>query len=611
MNSASAAHPLYQHSLHRIHRWRLRSNCIRAHPVALFARRRRAGARALDVVRRPPGSGGEQRRAYHRRGPGGERTIGPARSATDPPSAAPQRSAAALALQAALVTVMPRLPPPGRNFGSCQPGSWTYHELADAGATCLDGSRYGFYYMPAVATVKPTKLEHAAGVLNNQSWLLHFEGGGWCWSPEDCAVRAETRAGSSKDWDKQEGQIHIGGVVNKCCFCTKFCRFHRVYLKSCDGHAFSGDATIAAPAADPVVGAASSAALTPLLLHSAGQAILRAVIGTLIAHFGLGDAKSVLVAGCSAGGMAALLNAERIRQQLRTAGARIERFKVASMAGVFFPSVQPPPQSSSPTSLAALGAGRPQQPHDNLTPFEEQVRAVARLGNVALPASCAATSDAWRCLLGLGLVEALPADVPAFIFQSRLDLWQTNCILAAGRSRYFELNCSTPEWRRCLGWMAPLKPSSRCSPEQWRALRLYEEANDAALRESRALRRPGYGTFTHSCYDHCPTTSGLLNTGATLRPGSVNDSINLRESLHLWFLERQPPFRNAPVPASNHTHAGCMNWPVSAMVPGKEQPPWCRRPECAMPEKLHHDDGMSKRERIRARGWRWFLDEAA
>ena len=100
--------------------------------------------------------------------------------------------------------------------------------------------------MSAVATVKPTKLEHAAGILNNQSWLLHFEGGGWCWSPEDCAVRAETRAGSSKDWDKKEGQIHIGGVVNKCCFCTKFCRFHRVYLKSCDGHAFSGDATIAA-----------------------------------------------------------------------------------------------------------------------------------------------------------------------------------------------------------------------------------------------------------------------------------------------------------------------------------------------------------------------------
>ena len=516
---------------------------------------------------------------------------------------------AALALQAALVTVMPRLPPPGRNFGSCQPGSWTYHELADAGATCLDGSRYGFYYMPAVATVKPTKLEHAAGILNNQSWLLHFEGGGWCWSPEDCAVRAETRAGSSKDWDKKEGQIHIGGVVNKCCFCTKFCRFHRVYLKSCDGHAFSGDATIAAPA--PVVGAASSAAPPPPPpLHSSGQAILRAVIGTLIARFGLGDAKSVLVAGCSAGGMAALLNAERIRQQLRTAGARIERFKVASMAGVFFPSVQPP-QSSSPTSLAALSAGRPQQPHDNLTPFEEQVRAIARLGNVALPAGCAATSDAWRCLLGLGLVEALPADVPAFIFQSRLDLWQTNCILAAGRSRYFELNCSTPEWRRCLGWMAPLKPSSRCSPEQWRALRSYEEANDAALRESRALRRPGYGTFTHSCYDHCPTTSGLLNTGATLRPGSVNDSINLRESLHLWFLERQPPFRGAPVPASNHMHAGCMNWPASAMVPGKEQPPWCRRPECAVPEKLHHDDGASRRERIRARGWRWFLDEAA
>ena len=519
---------------------------------------------------------------------------------------------------------MPKLPPPGRNFGSCQPGSWTYHELADASATCLDGSRYGFYYMPAVA-VKPTRPEHAAGIVNNESWLFNFEGGGWCWSREDCAMRAESRGGSSMAWDKQEGKILIGGLVNKCCFCTKFCRFHRVYLKSCDGHAFAGNAQIpAAQQPTPDDTSANPRTTHARVLHSSGQAILRAMLDALVERFGLRAAKDVLVAGCSAGGMAALLNAERIRAYLRAVGAPLQRFKVAAVSGLFF---VPPPAPSSPTpaerpARAQLQLHHTRRPPRLLSPFEEQMRAVVRLGNVALPTGCSGVAQSragdeqierqpWRCLLGTGLVEALPEDLPAVIFQSRLDLSQTNCILAAGRSRYFGLNCSTssPEWHRCLGWMAPLKASSRCSAEQWQALRAYEEANDAALHESPALQRPGYGSFVHSCYDHCPTIGGLLNTGATLRPGSVNDSINLRESLHLWFLERQPPQRTSPVPAWNHTHTGCWNSPVSTMVPGKKQPPWCRKPECAPPDKLHRDDTAARRDQIRLRGWDWFLGD--
>ena len=82
----------------------------------------------------------------------------------------------------------------------------------------------------------------------NESWLLYFEGGGWCWSPEDCALRAESKGGSSTAWPRHDnGSVSIGGLVNRCCFCTKFCRFRRVFLKSCDGHAFAGDARIEAP----------------------------------------------------------------------------------------------------------------------------------------------------------------------------------------------------------------------------------------------------------------------------------------------------------------------------------------------------------------------------
>ena len=477
---------------------------------------------------------------------------------------------------------MPKLPPPGRNFGSCQPGAWSYHELpASSGGVCLDGSPFGFYYMPAVPNPR-RELEH---LRNNDSWLLYFEGGGWCFSPEDCALRADTRAGSSVSWEKRDGQVTYGGIVNKCCFCTRFCRFHRIFLKSCDGHAFAGDANIAA--------VRSADGQRGRVLHSAGQAILRGVINVLAAEFGIRDAKSVLVAGCSAGGMAALLNAERIRSQLRAVGAQPQRFKVAAISGLFFP--------------ARVGV---ESSESLLSPFEDQVRALVHLGKVALPARCSSImpiGQEWRCLLSTGLLDALPEDLPAFVYQSRLDLWQTNCILAAGRSRYFGLNCSSsPAWHRCLGWMQPLKASARCSPQQWATLRAFEEANDAAIHGSASLLRPGYGSFVHSCYDHCASTSGLINTGATLRPGTYNDSINLREALHLWFAT-QPD--KDPVPAWNHSHTGCWNAAVAASVPGKANEHWCRRPECAPGEKMHKDDTAGQRARIRSRGWKWFLDE--
>ena len=435
--------------------------------------------------------------------------------------------------------------------------------------------------------------EKKLNMLSNESWMLYFDGGGWCYSPEDCAIRSEGKAGSSATWPRENDSISFGNLVNKCCYCTKFCRFHRVFLKSCDGHAFAGNTTFRAPGLHQE-------------LRSVGQLILRTVLDMLLSSFGLRDAKSILVAGCSAGGMSALLNAERIRTQLRAAGVEPMRFKVAAISALFFPWREPL-ASSSPVLLDSALLPT------TLSPFEEQMRAVVQLGNISLPSRCAAqqpAGQAWRCVLGLGLVEALPPDLPAYVYQSRLDLWQTHCIVAAGRSRYFQLNCtSSPAWQRCLGWMTPLTTRSRCTQWQWETLRQYEEANDAALSASEALRRPGFGSFIHSCHDHCVSTQGLIQTGATLRPGMVNDSINLRESLQLWFVDWSIA-GHRQTPAWENTHMGCWNHPVQAMVPGKANAPWCRRPECAGAVKLHKDDRETQRKRIRTRGWKWLLDES-
>ena len=107
----------------------------------------------------------------------------------------------------------------------------------------------------------------------------------------------------------------------------------------------------------------------------------------------------------------------------------------------------------------------------------------------------------------------------------------------------------------------------------------------------------------HSCYDHCPHTHALINTGALERPGAFNDSINVREALHLWFLDEE----RAAVPAWNHTHVGCWNGFV-AYGAGRRQPDWCRKPECGPVDKMHHDTGQFMQSTVRNRGWRWQLD---
>ena len=511
---------------------------------------------------------------------------------------------------------MPRLAPPGRVYGACQPSNWRYHEIpiATTGATCLDGSPYGFYFTDGI----PSRREPRS-MRYNESWVLFFEGGGWCWSPEDCALRAEQKSGSSTTWQKNS-TVSLGGLVNRCCFCTKFCRFRRVYLKSCDGHSFVGNATFDAPTRPDLSASREAVDLhsqmaPPKVLRSAGQAILRGVLDELMAHFGLADAKSILIAGCSAGGLAALLTAERIRTELADRGVRPKRIKVASLAGVFFKppaegaqrasSISSSSSSSSYAVVAAASGSVSGSGTASLTPFEEQIRAAVRIGNMAIPSRCADAmppGEAWRCLFGMSLVEALPVDLPAFVYQSRLDLWQTNCGLAAGRSRYFQYNCSSQAWRGCLGWMAPLSGKSKCADWQWAQLRAFERANHATLTASPALQRVGYGSFLHSCYDHCPSTFALINTGALAKPGAYNDSVNPREALYDWFLQEDKD----AVPAWNNTHHGCWNGWVSARL-GEKPPPWCRKMECGPYDKMHHEASHAFEKVIRNRGWAWQL----
>lgn len=407
--------------------------------------------------------------------------------------------------------------------GNCRDGNWELHMLpASSGAVCLDGSPAGFYYFRA----PPGTRRFPA---TNQSWMLFFEGGGWCVSEEDCAVRALGHAGSSSGWSRHTS---FGGVLNKCCFCTSFCTYHRVVMKSCDGSSFAG-----ATVSDVSLGGSQwNGHQLPQRVHFAGRAIVAEVLRTLISRFGLGHAHDVLVAGCSAGGLAALLMAESIRATLLAAATPLLKFKVLAFSGLFF---VPP----------ASGSGSSGDQH----PFALQMAKVAKMAGIDQLPSCRGDASA-RCLLGTAPLEAVPPDVPVFIVQSPVDTWQLSCVLGAATSdsarRVFLAGCASGQWSQCTGWMGGARAAAKsrsCPSERLAELRAYQHSVADALRSSPVLTRAGSGAYVHSCGSHCEDTDTLIYT-------RIGD-FPIKRALQAWF--RASPADSA----ATHTRFGCLpNW---------------------------------------------------
>ena len=381
-----------------------------------------------------------------------------------------------------------------------------------SGAVCLDGSPAGFYLFKAPAGTKRFKA-------SNQSWVINFEGGGWCVSEEDCAIRATGKTGSSLSWPRAGS---FGGILNKCCFCTSFCTYHRVLIKSCDGSSFSGAATRDVPAWDYI----NRQLAIPRRVHLAGRAIVAQTLQVLIDRFGLGHANDVLVSGCSSGGLAALLLAGFVRSTLLAAAAPLRRFKVAAFSGLFFV-----PQSSD----------------EARHPFAEQMRSVVRLAAIDTP-SCQ-KGPAGSCMIGTAPLEAVPPDIPVFVVQTPVDNWQASCILGldaevSRSSRIFLAGCEHGLWGKCLGWMQGALRANRCTPWQFAQLRAYQRQVSDALIQSPALTRPGSGAFVHSCGNHCEDTDTLLYT----RIGDVP----IKRALGEWFKAEPTAAPDA------HTRRGCL-----------------------------------------------------
>ena len=191
-------------------------------------------------------------------------------------------------------------------------------------ARCNDGTGATFYVRPAATAAGSTR------------WVIQLQGGGACRTPDDCARRwcsVDTNFGMTQMTSslapamgtRGDGILYRGPQeVNP------LADANHVFVRYCSSDGYTGHSGVVdVDAAHPVTGAP-----VRFQIQFQGQAILDAVLATLrrdgavppsymlgggaIALPDLDDARSVLVAGASAGGGGTVNNLDRIATTLRS-----------------------------------------------------------------------------------------------------------------------------------------------------------------------------------------------------------------------------------------------------------------------------------------------------
>jgi len=396
------------------------------------------------------------------------------------------------------------LPKPGQiSKPQLQLSMMTDKGLKGRGAVCLDGSDAGFYFAPSSTGAK--------------AWHIFFNGGGWCYDEADCLARSSTFLGSSKTWAQN---ISIEGMLSSDCEANPdFCNFNRVVLNYCDGMSFAGDRT------DPVmVAAPNETEAKPLYFR--GRRILDAVLDTLLEK-GLAEAEEVLLTGCSAGGLAAILHADHVKKRLDIV-PRLKKFGVAPISGFFLL-------------------------HSNLdgeAVFPEEMKYAFDLANASygVNADCVAAfpEETWKC--GFAQHSFAFTHSRVFLLNSALDSWQISCIYTAGFERGFPRegvqdmngNCSAaPGWKKCS------KDVASCGAEQVHKLNEYIQDFQAILAMNPSTSRGGNGAFIHSCFTHCEALSNPQWSGFEI------NGVSMQQAVSKWWQSNADP-------SSHHTYSPCL-----------------------------------------------------
>ena len=281
-------------------------------------------------------------------------------------------------------------------------------------AVCNDGSPAAYYMH------KGTKATR---------FVLHQQGGWWCWDDYSCQVRWDHFANHSTEFrtlmstaslakltqehDTFNGEKNTGIMAHNAS-ANPMAAASKAFLVYCSSDSHAGNRTTSTPSGRT--------------WHFRGKEIVRAVVAELAATERLAEATHFLLTGGSAGGMATLNNADWVGKLVKAA-APTARFVAMPDSG-YFMDVMPGAMCAKPETYeckCAQGGGA-EAGHSWLGPGQTLAQqAQNMLGYTGgLPdESCVVAHGrwgAWRCYLGQ--YAAAHLSTPTLLLQSQIDEWQ-------------------------------------------------------------------------------------------------------------------------------------------------------------------------------------------
>mmetsp|Transcript_32436 Transcript_32436/g.103052 ORF Transcript_32436/g.103052 Transcript_32436/m.103052 type:complete len:509 (+) Transcript_32436:71-1597(+) len=380
------------------------------------------------------------------------------------------------------------------------------------GAVCLDGTPGAFYIRKA-----PSES------VDKKKWMIHLQGGGWCYDKATCYNRAYLDLGGSSAWyfqNKTGAELGADGILSdKCTENPTFCNFNLMMAIYCDGTSFAGNRE------DVVTYRDSAGKVSNLWFR--GRRILEATFDTLFESYGLCNATDVLLGGDSACGLAVFQHTNYVQR-------RLKECKPCKRSSWWRPAIR---FGAAPNSGFFLFHGNA----EGTMVWQSQMYNVYYLSNWTITDNRCMDQYPqqlqWLCLFPENAYKFIEA--PIFVLNSALDLYQTANILSAEPITFFPdgegdhigfssaYNASAvPGWRNCTDNAAHI---SDCTRGQIYDMNAYMDYFNQIITSFPTFRKPGNGAFIYGCFNHDAEMSSLDYTSYQV------DGVPMRDALSSWW----------------------------------------------------------------------------
>eukprot|EP00461_Guttulinopsis_vulgaris_P001546 UN01546 len=383
-------------------------------------------------------------------------------------------------------------------------------------ATCLDATTPGGHYV-----------DYSLNPANTHKIMLFFEGGAWTTTPKQSYTRSQGTLGSSKDWALTKSFVNLGILSSNTTKNPVFSEFNRVYIPYCDGTSHGGTETIE---------------YNGVKLTHHGDYIVDAHLEILftemkqrMADAGNENNPEIVVAGCSAGGIASLLNTYKIRETAHII-FRNDNIKVVTIpcSGVFLEAKTIAGESVYPDHMRrAFDLAKPKWINKDYMLPEH-------------PCFTKNKDDPAKCFFAQNLIPTMTT--PVYILNSVYDSWSIPCIHTSKLNEQSKaLQCGVlpnAEMSNCIA--TAYSAFVNCTAEQVEILRPWSQSFIHALNlddqnepsadewvdflaHSMLSNTPIYGTAGQvSSYDDSYNTNNI-HPPSSLHRSTMNNRLNAKK----------------------------------------------------------------------------------